>query len=366
MDKTNKTHKSILLALAMALAISFVMPAPAYALKYEYKQYTVKKGDTLWSITKRELVDAYQWPLVWMENKRINDPDLIYPGQVVLIPIGIARPEALEPPVEAPAELPVETPVEPPVETPAEMPVEAPEPVEPAKKAPVRDMSSRTITKFQVEPIVSREVILDSGYITLYAPDSGMVTGSPTGRMSFGIRDEIYLKTEIPVEKGQKFYVVRKVSRVTHPSSVKIDMGWSIKVIGTIVTLESGTRDIKAKVIESFDSIVPDDLLDHYSDITLPFKTPSPRMPDISGVVLKANYKRLMTGIRDVVFLDKGSNDGIVLGDVFVTLLPDTDDSVNGVLQIINVRDKTSLALILKSKREVVRGDAFREYMQDL
>ena len=76
-------------------------PSPggdASALEYEYREYTVKKGDTLWSITKRELVDAYHWPIVWQENQRINNPDLIYPGQVIMIPIGVKMPSAADVP----------------------------------------------------------------------------------------------------------------------------------------------------------------------------------------------------------------------------------------------------------------------------
>ncbi|MCK4911526.1 MAG: LysM peptidoglycan-binding domain-containing protein, partial [Thermodesulfovibrionales bacterium] len=57
--------KTWMLAVAAALAIILSSGLPADAASYEYKEYTVKKGDTLWSITKRELVDAYQWPLVW-------------------------------------------------------------------------------------------------------------------------------------------------------------------------------------------------------------------------------------------------------------------------------------------------------------
>ena len=88
--------KTWMLAAAAALAIILSSGLPADAASYEYKEYTVKKGDTLWSITKRELVDAYQWPLVWMENRRINDPDLIFPGQVILIPIRMQKPDEPE------------------------------------------------------------------------------------------------------------------------------------------------------------------------------------------------------------------------------------------------------------------------------
>jgi LysM repeat protein len=46
----------------------------------------VVKGDTLWDIAERELGDATRWPELWSENQdQIDNPDLIFPGQVLTI-----------------------------------------------------------------------------------------------------------------------------------------------------------------------------------------------------------------------------------------------------------------------------------------
>jgi nucleoid-associated protein YgaU len=51
------------------------------------RTYTVRKGDSLSKIAKREYGDAQQWPRIFEANRdTIKDPDLIYPGQVVRIP----------------------------------------------------------------------------------------------------------------------------------------------------------------------------------------------------------------------------------------------------------------------------------------
>jgi nucleoid-associated protein YgaU len=51
------------------------------------KSYTIKKGDSLSKIAKREYGDAQQWRRIYEANRDIiKDPDLIYPGQVVRIP----------------------------------------------------------------------------------------------------------------------------------------------------------------------------------------------------------------------------------------------------------------------------------------
>jgi nucleoid-associated protein YgaU len=49
--------------------------------------YTVQKGDSLSKIAKREYGDAQQWRRIFEANRNIIDnPDLIYPGQVLRLP----------------------------------------------------------------------------------------------------------------------------------------------------------------------------------------------------------------------------------------------------------------------------------------
>ncbi len=54
-----------------------------------YREYRIRPGDTLTEIAAADTVydDAELWPLLFDANRRmIADPDLIYPGQVLLIP----------------------------------------------------------------------------------------------------------------------------------------------------------------------------------------------------------------------------------------------------------------------------------------
>ena len=48
---------------------------------------TVKAGDSLSKIAKRELGDAEKWHAIYAANRdTIKDPDLIQPGQVLTLP----------------------------------------------------------------------------------------------------------------------------------------------------------------------------------------------------------------------------------------------------------------------------------------
>lgn len=50
--------------------------------------YTVKKNDTLWALSKRFMNNPYNWVGIYKTNgEKIKDPDKIYPGQKIFIPV---------------------------------------------------------------------------------------------------------------------------------------------------------------------------------------------------------------------------------------------------------------------------------------
>ena len=61
----------------------------AYSANAVANEYTVQRNDTLWAISAREdiLDNPFLWTKIWRRNsKLIQNPDLIYPGQKLMIP----------------------------------------------------------------------------------------------------------------------------------------------------------------------------------------------------------------------------------------------------------------------------------------
>lgn len=64
--------------------------------------YIIKKGDTLWDLAFQFLGDPFNWPELWHANEYIKNPNLIYPGNSLIIPVrGKNRGKAVSSPPES-------------------------------------------------------------------------------------------------------------------------------------------------------------------------------------------------------------------------------------------------------------------------
>ncbi|PIQ24787.1 hypothetical protein COW36_23740 [bacterium (Candidatus Blackallbacteria) CG17_big_fil_post_rev_8_21_14_2_50_48_46] len=120
-------------------AIAQSAPESALQSGDKLQTYTVKKGDNLWNISKAKLGDPTRWNAIYNLNKdQIKNPDLIYPKQVLTLPIAAEQPAQPIQETPAPQEPPTPAPVQ---ETPAPV-QEAPAPVQETPAQPV-DISKK-------------------------------------------------------------------------------------------------------------------------------------------------------------------------------------------------------------------------------
>jgi len=67
----------------------------------KFRTYVVKKGDNLWNISGEKLGDSKKWPKIFDLNKdQIKNPNLIYPKQVLRLPIPSNEVQLTEKPKE--------------------------------------------------------------------------------------------------------------------------------------------------------------------------------------------------------------------------------------------------------------------------
>ncbi|MEW6419397.1 MAG: LysM peptidoglycan-binding domain-containing protein [Nitrospirota bacterium] len=301
----------------------------------EYKDYIIKKGDTLWDISKGELEDPFLWPKIWKENPEIKNPDLIYPDQKIKIPLYLIK-------EVAPKEV-------------------APKPVEeavPEIKPKIKEIKKEEpvvkIKPVERKYLVDKDTLISSGYIAESIKSKGEVIGAPNERTIFGKGDYAYIKAINLTKTGDRFYIIHSTGKVKHPETGAM-MGYLIEVVGVAEVVGEESNQTKVKITASFSEVTVGDLLDDYYEIEQPFQKDNPRAPAISGFIVATKQRRILNSQFDIVYIDRGRKDGIEVGDIVRTI--SKRDIPNGIIQIISTKEKTATAIIRKCEKEITSGD---------
>lgn len=335
--------------------------------------YIVKKGDTLWDISARFLHNPWLWPKIWEQNKYIENPHLIFPGDPISLPPQVIPPEVVAQVPPSPL-----TPAAPPPEEGEEevLPPEEKEVVEvPSPEAPPQAPKVIPLTAeimkvtvplgkegevfyYPIKPYVS--------YLSTKKPEpSGRVVDSPESFKSvFGEEDEVYITFNKPASPGSFYYVVRIDEELDHPVTGKF-VGYKIRRLGVVRAVSEEGDVWRGKIIKSFDAIERGDMLVPYLDGGKEIQI-SKTERTLEGYIISSPEWRSVFGEGDIVYIDLGSEHGVKEGNLFIVYRPGdkiydpllkrkvkTPAETVGKLVVVEVNSKFSVAVITKSKSEI-------------
>ncbi len=342
-------------------------PAPAAE---EPPPYAIKKGDTLWDISNTFLKDPFLWPFIWKANPGIANPDLIFPGNKLVIPslAPIERALKAEPaPTEPVAEkqAPVQKAAAS-VEAPA---AAGPKPVQPTVSATGEEMPARKSGIFlpeeQVYPVLDKYAMLSMGYVS--DEETGdAITGSPEkGQSIFGYDDIVYVSMHdaANIKIGDKYLIYTHINNVKHPKTGK-NFGKLIKGLGIlqITAKDQAANVLTARITLSFDSVEIGNMLTPYQEPVPVYQSSKQKAKDISGYILEVTDRRSINAQTDVVYLDKGNADGVEPGDRFSVYEDPAKRGfprkLIGEVQVLIVKEHTATAVVQKSTEAMGKGNA--------
>lgn len=349
--------------------------------------YTVKPGDTLFSIARQFLGDQALWNQIYQLNTdRISDPSHIVPGQVLRIAAAAETPaETVSQPaprVPAPTPTPAVTPPQeavqsPPVTTPQEMTKPTPQPerpavvMEPEQQEPRGDSlfakrkgidaktALRTYREQPYKPL-RRGEFFSAGYLTEEEPLAfGRLLGSVTPQQIRNLSERatatVFTEVAIVPPAGAQYQVGDSLL-VVQTSEGPAGYGEIVAPTGMVrITGMNGNQAIGTVVsvygpIRNGQSTIPaEKFFDGGSTRAQPVAN------GLTGAILAQREARELKHPQGFLFIDKGKRDGVARGDVFevrrdVAPRPgasDTVDELMAVLQVVHVRDRSATVKIL-------------------
>jgi hypothetical protein len=313
-------------------------------------RYTVVKGDTLWGISGKFLKNPWRWPQVWKMNKdQIKNPNLIYPGDVVVLDRSGPTPElrllretvTLDPNVR----------------------------VEPLSQAAIPAIPPRII-----DPFLSQPLVIDGDGLE----NAPALIASEEGHVVLGKGFKVYAD-KIEEGDGLNWQIFRPGQPLIDPDSKEV-LGVEAVYLGEVRVIRYGdpaTVEIKKASVD----IYPGDRLVKAPEVQL--TTFIPHAPDeqVQGRIIAAYNGIDEIGPNSIVTLNLGSMNGLEPGHVLAihelgaTLPPkkkaDTANSEGdpetqgtklpderiGLLMVFRTFDRVSYALVIQAQRSVHQLD---------
>jgi hypothetical protein len=374
------------------LFLALLAPAPLIAQDVSPETHTVKRGDTLWDLARQYLNDPLLWPEIYRLNTDVvEDPHWIYPGEVLRLggaPGVAAVPAEDTPPVVAEvvpqvipdsalvAAAPVDS-AAPAAAEPAEGEIAEAVDVTPVEPVDLTPLTGAARSGVQTGPSIETSIerayrpvrrsefyssgFLSEGMILPYGRLLGVVDPAQIEKVSNASTAMLYSRVAVTPPAGGSYRVGDTLLVVIVDRQVD---GYGDVVVPTgLLRITDATRDEQvAEVVAVYGRIASGQRVLPAG----PFHDPGPvrPVPIADGVrarVIALRDQHVLTGPQQIVFLDRGSKDGVALGDAFELLqapetrldAPDVVSEVVATAHVVRVNEGTSTAMVVK----VVRAD---------
>lgn len=341
--------KKILLAVAAASLISFFSWADDALLKTGHPdEYMVKKGDTLWDISGTFLNSPWMWPEIWHVNPQIENPHLIFPGDLIKLVYLDGQPRLT-------------------LERTMKM-VPGTTKLSPSIRVQQMDEAISAIPLDKIDAFLSRSRIVEPGVLEaspymLAGQQQHLIVGAGDRAYARGLFDANYTNYGV-YRKGQLF----------KDPVTKEALGVYAQGIGT-VAVNKMTDDIATlDVIRTYEEVRPGDNLLPSEDRSVDsIFFPSAPDTEIEAQIIAVEGGVTQVGKFNVVMINKGEREGLQIGNVMAIFkagevvrdrvrggkvtLP---DERAGLLMVFRTFEKMSFALVLESDRPLSVRDKVR------
>jgi hypothetical protein len=366
---------------------------PALTKDSYIERYRIQKGETLWSLSQTFYGDGHYWPRVWAQNQTIDNPNLIRPGHTLQFLLGseddtpsFRISEEDEQGVELANSSSNSNPlieIPPPEITPKpvlKVPDSFPAWQSVYKRSPVRITDDKGLLK-------QRAPVHGKNYLTAYVQEDPLVAGGwfmETDLDSALPTTNQYLYVKVnkgTARVGQKMLIVRDLGQLkTMNKQTEMPDANLIQITGEVELSELAQSDT---IDEDFD--VYRALMTRATSLSLrgsslivgelqEISTSYEGQPGTTNAQIIGNGRHEASGFYapgDIVFLNKGSNDGLASGqilDVYVdrTIRKRETDvkfspAPSGTVRIVRVTPLLATAVLLGARDGIQPGDVVRQ-----
>ncbi len=259
--------------------------------------HTVVKGDTLWDLSARYLGSPWRWPEMWERNRYLTNPHYIYPGIRIVVFPPPAREYGME------------------VQPPEPSPEVAAKAGGPAAGPPEGATAKPPEPTERIAAVPEIEVVRAG--VFLFRPPEGIghIRDGVDSRVAFSERDRVFLSLTKEIPPGQLLGVYRVRGPVDPPRGSSVS-GYVRYLVGVLQVTEPEDGHVTAVVRKSFEDLSRADQIDEeipgYAPIAL--KTGG---DGLEAVVLTGRGENTEFATGHVVYLDKGAEAGVEVGNLF-------------------------------------------------